>query len=136
YRALQTEVKRKLIAEEMRVLYVAMTRAKEKLVLTGNINSLEKIVEKWHSAIEEDNWLLPIHERKSAKSYLDWIGQSLIRHKDKDILRMTSEAETINKVVLLYLINYTYEFVYIIKIDIDNNIINYYIIIMYNNNKV
>src|SRR5699024_11902867 len=28
YRALQTEVKRKLLAEEMRVLYVAMTRAK------------------------------------------------------------------------------------------------------------
>src|SRR5699024_10294418 len=64
YRALQTEVKRKLIEEEMRVLYVAMTRAKEKLVLTGNINSLEKTVEKWHSVIEEDNWLLPIHERK------------------------------------------------------------------------
>src|SRR5690625_7744297 len=83
----------------MRVLYVAMTRAKEKLVLTGNINSLEKTVEKWHSVIEEDNWLLPIHERKSAKSYLDWIGQSLIRHKDTEILRMRNEGEQINQEV-------------------------------------
>ncbi len=96
YRALQTEVKRKLLAEEMRVLYVAMTRAKEKLVLIGNVNSLEKTVEKWHNVIEHEDWILPTHERKSAKSYLDWIGRSIIRHEDTEILRMTSEAEPMN----------------------------------------
>ena len=121
YRALQTEVKRKLIAEEMRVLYVAMTRAKEKLVLTGNINSLEKIVEKWHSAIEEDNWLLPIHERKSAKSYLDWIGQSLIRHKDTEILRMTSEAEPINQDVYQDKSNWQIEIMHASELDLESD---------------
>ncbi len=96
YRALQTEVKRKLLAEEMRVLYVAMTRAKEKLVMIGNVNSLEKTVENWHNVIEHEEWILPTDERKSAKSYLDWIGKSIVRHADTEILRMTSEAEPLN----------------------------------------
>src|SRR5699024_10982755 len=92
YRALQTKVKRKLITKEMHVLYVVRTPAKEELILTGSITSLEKTVEKWQSVIEEVNWLLPNHERKSAKSNLDWICQSSIRHKDTEILRITSEA--------------------------------------------
>lgn len=100
YRALQTEVKRKLLAEEMRVLYVAMTRAKEKLVLIGNVNSLESTVEKWHNVIEHDEWMLPSDERKSAKSYLDWIGRSMIRHNDTEILRMTSELEPLHEDVI------------------------------------
>ena len=30
-------------AEEMRILYVAMTRAREKLILTGTVRNMEKI---------------------------------------------------------------------------------------------
>src|SRR6185437_9950914 len=39
-----------LKAEEMRVLYVAMTRAKEHLFLIGSIKDLTKTLEKWSDA--------------------------------------------------------------------------------------
>src|SRR5699024_2232115 len=87
----------------------------------GNINSLEKTVEKWHSVIEEDNWLLPIHERKSAKSYLDWIGQSLIRHKDTEILRMTSEAEPINQDVYQDKSNWQIEIMHASELNLESD---------------
>lgn len=35
------------VSEEMRILYVAMTRAKEKLIMTGGVNDSRKAVEKW-----------------------------------------------------------------------------------------
>src|SRR5699024_12334997 len=81
----------------------------------------EKTVEKWHSVIEEDNWLLPIHERKSAKSYLDWIGQSLIRHKDTEILRMTSEAEPINQDVYQDKSNWQIEIMHASELDLERD---------------
>src|SRR5699024_9227707 len=45
YIALKEASRRKLLAEQMRVLYVAMTRAKDKLVLIGNVASFEKKVQ-------------------------------------------------------------------------------------------
>jgi ATP-dependent helicase/nuclease subunit A len=68
------------ISEEMRVLYVALTRAKEKLFLIGTVKSFEKSVKKWKGAMKESEWLLPDFDRAGAGSYLDWIGPSLIRH--------------------------------------------------------
>ncbi|MCM3718662.1 helicase-exonuclease AddAB subunit AddA [Fictibacillus phosphorivorans] len=74
--------KMELIAEEMRVLYVALTRAKEKLYLVGTVNDIEKSAESWSDSLFEENWLLPDHERAGVKSYLDWIGRAVIRHKN------------------------------------------------------
>jgi ATP-dependent helicase/nuclease subunit A len=68
------------ISEEMRVLYVALTRAKEKLFLVGTVKSLEKSLKKWKGTMKEREWLLPDYERAAASSYLDWIGPSLMRH--------------------------------------------------------
>lgn len=51
------------VAEEERVLYVAMTRARDKLILTGHVRNLEK---SW-SAWQEDP------EPGRASSYLDWV---------------------------------------------------------------
>ena len=82
YIALKEASLRKLLAEEMRVLYVAMTRAKEKLVMIGNVNSFEKEVNKWTPLLEHEEWVLPAQLRKDAVSYLDWVGPALIRHKE------------------------------------------------------
>ena len=62
------------LSEEMRVLYVAMTRAKEKLILTGNINGLPKKMETWHrkGAGLENGGLSP-RLILSENSYLDWV---------------------------------------------------------------
>ncbi|UTE79087.1 helicase-exonuclease AddAB subunit AddA [Rossellomorea sp. KS-H15a] len=68
------------ISEEMRVLYVALTRAKEKLYLVGTVKSLEKSLKKWRGALSQTDWLLSDYDRAGASSYLDWIGPSLMRH--------------------------------------------------------
>lgn len=71
----------------MRVLYVALTRAKEKLVLVGNVDSVQKQRQKWAEIANTSNWLLPAYYRAEAKSYLDWIGPALVRHKQNKVLR-------------------------------------------------
>lgn len=79
---LKQKMKLELIAEEMRVLYVALTRAKEKLFLIGTVKDAERSFEKWETHLANEEWLLPDFLKLSAKSYLDWIGPALIRHRD------------------------------------------------------
>ncbi|WP_144509517.1 helicase-exonuclease AddAB subunit AddA [Bacillus sp. FJAT-22090] len=72
-----------LKAEEMRVLYVAMTRAKEYLYLTASIKDLAKTLAKWEDAQATlPDEMLPGYVRAKAKGYLDWIGPALARHAD------------------------------------------------------
>lgn len=67
-------------AEEMRVLYVAMTRAKERLYMTASVKDMERLLEKWK--VNSSEVLMPDFMRSRAKSYLDWIGPALSRHTD------------------------------------------------------
>ncbi|EUJ25636.1 ATP-dependent nuclease subunit A [Listeria cornellensis FSL F6-0969] len=69
-----------MIAEEMRVLYVALTRAEEKLILVGTVPSLEKSVSEWERNLMETDWMLPASVRYQAKNYLQWIGSAFVRH--------------------------------------------------------
>ncbi|OLN23823.1 helicase-exonuclease AddAB subunit AddA [Domibacillus antri] len=80
--AFQRKKKLELLAEEMRVLYVAMTRAKEKLIITGSVKKAEKKMSGWTLAGEHDSMLLSDAVRSSASSYMDWIGPALMRHED------------------------------------------------------
>ncbi|WP_067729759.1 helicase-exonuclease AddAB subunit AddA [Oceanobacillus damuensis] len=82
YHALQQEKLRELLAEEMRVLYVALTRAKEKLIMVGTVASMEKKLQKWQKMIDHSEWVLPAHFRMESKTYLDWVGPALIRHQE------------------------------------------------------
>jgi ATP-dependent helicase/nuclease subunit A len=81
YFTLQKRMKLELLAEEMRVLYVALTRAKEKLILVGTVNDWEKELLSWAEAPGEE-WLLSDYERSTSKTYLNWIGPAIIRHQD------------------------------------------------------
>ncbi|WP_077317825.1 helicase-exonuclease AddAB subunit AddA [Virgibacillus proomii] len=92
YHALKRTMLREQLAEEMRVLYVALTRAKEKLVMIGNVTSFEKKQEKWEKICDHQEWVLPVYFRIEAKSYLDWVAPALLRHRDSNILR-TEEVE-------------------------------------------
>lgn len=80
--AMKRRMKMELLAEEMRVLYVALTRAKEKLFLVGTVKDGEKSIDKWKQDAGTEQWLLPDYVRAKAKSYIDWIGPALIRHQD------------------------------------------------------
>ena len=61
------------MGEEIRVLYVAMTRAREKLVLVGAVEDIEKTTEKWEYAKKAVSPLTYTQMLK-AKNYLDWLG--------------------------------------------------------------
>lgn len=60
------------LGEELRVLYVAMTRAKEKLVMTGTDRFLEKKLERWSQKTWETS-RIPYTILSGAGSYLDWL---------------------------------------------------------------
>ena len=65
------------LAEEMRVLYVALTRAKEKLILTGAVDRLERLAQKCVSLADASERTLPYPALSSATSYLDWVLPAL-----------------------------------------------------------
>lgn len=89
--AMKKKMKIELLSEELRVLYVALTRAKEKLFLVGTLKDAGKTLADWQNSMAHEEWLLPDFERAQAKSYLDWIGPALIRHGDAERLRENSE---------------------------------------------
>lgn len=67
-KVIQKKVQIENLGEELRVLYVAMTRAKEKLIMTGYLKSLEEIAGKEFS----------FFELTSAKSYTDWVLPAML----------------------------------------------------------
>lgn len=71
--AIKSKVLKESLSEEMRVLYVALTRAKEKLIISGSVNNLEKSIVKWKSAIDVSQKKLSQIYVSSARSYLDLI---------------------------------------------------------------
>src|SRR5699024_200446 len=76
---IKEELRLQQLSEELRVLYVALTRPKEKLILIETVKNLEKEKEKWQMAETSlnDFGVLPIYMRGEATSYLDWIMSAL-----------------------------------------------------------
>ncbi|WP_026652960.1 helicase-exonuclease AddAB subunit AddA [Butyrivibrio proteoclasticus] len=70
------------LGEELRVLYVALTRAKEKLYLTACFKDVATTVDKAlkEIALIAANTVLPYSIRSGAHSYLDLLLPSLMRH--------------------------------------------------------
>ncbi|HEX7063589.1 MAG TPA: helicase-exonuclease AddAB subunit AddA [Bacillales bacterium] len=91
--AMKRKSEMEMRAEEMRVLYVALTRAREKLYLVGTVKDVGKTVTQWAQQAVHPNWLLPDYARANAKGYIDWVGPALLRHRDAEPLRKIIEAE-------------------------------------------
>ncbi|MBK5241028.1 helicase-exonuclease AddAB subunit AddA [Clostridium sp.] len=85
--ALKKTIRIESLSEEMRVLYVAFTRAKEKLIITGAMRNIEKNLIRMSSVLSESGEKLGEYEILKAKSYLDWIVPAVIRHEDGKMLR-------------------------------------------------
>lgn len=85
--AFKRKKKMEMLAEEMRILYVAMTRAKEKLYLTATLNDALKKINQWQEVASNPDWLLKDYERAAVTGYIDWIGPALVRHQDARELR-------------------------------------------------
>lgn len=99
YQAVKNQLMREALAEEMRVLYVALTRAREKLVMVGNVASLEKKREKWQKMATHAEWVLPAHFRSKLKTYLDLVAAALIRHENNEQLRLDPISEQIPEAI-------------------------------------
>jgi len=80
--AMKEKKQLELKAEEMRVLYVAMTRAKEKLMLVATVKDAQKSIGKWQDIAHAAGDMLPEYVRSRAKGFLDWVGPAIARHPD------------------------------------------------------
>ncbi len=92
--AMKNQIRIETLSEEMRVLYVALTRAKEKIIITGyckNNNKKELELEEIHDRYEELTYIL----LKKCKSYLDWIRMVCIYNKEK--MEKLAEINIYNK---------------------------------------
>ena len=78
--AMKYKIMTENLSEEMRILYVALTRAKDKLILLGTIKGITKAAKKWKNNIS------PFYLQKGV-SYYDWILPVLTRHRGNDELR-------------------------------------------------
>ncbi len=89
--AIALDLRRELIAEEMRILYVAMTRAEEKLVFVMTKDNVESAISK-HAAALEAEWSSPndpidAQTVLSASGMGDWVLMCALLHPSGDILR-------------------------------------------------
>lgn len=72
-------------AEDLRVLYVALTRAEQRLFITGSFNEensrqhLAGAWNQWQKAFQSAGTLLGAQVRVRANSFMDWIGLALAR---------------------------------------------------------
>lgn len=93
YLAINRRTRLELLAEEMRVLYVALTRPRDKMILVGTVRDLPRKIASWSSVQNRDELLLADHLLARGRSYLDWVGPALIRHPAAAILRKLGGSE-------------------------------------------
>lgn len=82
--------RREMVSEELRILYVALTRAKEKLIITAASGTLEKQLKSWGRLAAMER--LPDYAMGAVRSPLAWILAPLLRHPAGDCLRERAEA--------------------------------------------
>ncbi|MGC4033343.1 MAG: helicase-exonuclease AddAB subunit AddA [Tepidisphaeraceae bacterium] len=70
----QHEIRRRSLAEELRVLYVGATRAREKLILIGSADAAKP--QAWDDAWQGHRGPIPAGDVLGARSMLDWLGMA------------------------------------------------------------
>ena len=88
-------------AEDLRVLYVALTRAQQRLIITGSVNEnkegtgrsgLKQAAKTWQKALQSSTAVIGSQARLNAHSFLDWIGMGMMRAADFDLADLGMEA--------------------------------------------
>lgn len=92
HRAVRIASESRLMSETLRVFYVALTRAREKLVIVGSTESkMSSVVDKAILSVTGDKLSVSPYAVRRAGSFLDWIVESVIRHPGAKVLRDQSE---------------------------------------------
>ncbi|MCI8666083.1 MAG: helicase-exonuclease AddAB subunit AddA [Dorea sp.] len=111
------------LGEELRVLYVAFTRAKEKLIITGTISNLEKKMAGYEMVGVQQEETLPFRTLSKAGTYWDWLLPALARLPEEvpivkkiltfeDIVREEVAEETAGRITKTMLEQWDTENVY------------------------
>lgn len=81
------KIKTETLSEELRILYVAFTRARERLIITGLVKDIRKNCEKWCSAVDNENNKLSKYYLSNSKSLIDWLGAAVVRCDGGEVIR-------------------------------------------------
>lgn len=88
--AIRQKLRLETLSEEMRILYVAFTRAKEKLIMTGCVRDVNKACSRWCAIADTKSKKLPQYDMQQASTYLEWLGPALARHKSAESFRQAA----------------------------------------------
>lgn len=99
-KAIAKQIDLENLGEELRVLYVALTRAKEKLILTGTLKDAPEKLEFFRQqaalyAHSSDATVIPYLTRESAAGYLDWVLPAVLSYGEKYPVRVVEAAELV-----------------------------------------
>ena len=99
-KAIAKQIDLENLGEELRVLYVALTRAKEKLILTGTLKDAPEKLEFFRQqaalyAHSSDTTAIPYLTRESAAGYLDWVLPAVLSYGDKYPVRIVEAAKLV-----------------------------------------
>ncbi|MGE5389640.1 MAG: helicase-exonuclease AddAB subunit AddA, partial [Deltaproteobacteria bacterium] len=83
---LRRKIRLESLSEEMRILYVAMTRAEAKLIIYGTCGDLAGRCHKWCQTPGP-------FTLARGRHFLDWLGPFLLRHPDGQVLRNHAEID-------------------------------------------
>ena len=120
YEAVRNKIAEESVSEEMRVLYVALTRAKQKLICTATVKDFEKRMEK--ISVGEH---ATVFEALSTKDFLDWILRgiddnwkltvvspeeiSLTQYEEKPSAVMPGHCDDISEIKEIFEYKYPFE---------------------------
>ena len=105
--AIKLKMKQETLSEEQRILYVALTRAKEKLYITGRSKDFIKYVQDKNKVLEmyeSENIKLDAKLMKKANSYLDWIMYVYLFNQGRTIT-LKGESYKLSDIITLNVSN-------------------------------
>lgn len=105
--AIKERKKQRGYAEQMRLLYVALTRAEQKLFLVGTAESKEKAFAKWDKGNASHDKTLPPRLRLTINNFMDWIGTAIARHQLADADTPSLQE---NQQIKNYKVDFAYRF--------------------------
>lgn len=76
------------LGEELRVLYVAFTRAKEKLIITGTVSNLDKKLSGYSIIADREQEELSFGDLSKVTTYWDWILPAMMRVSENDPIQV------------------------------------------------
>ena len=95
--AIKEQIRKELKEEEMRLLYVAITRAREKLIIVGTDKNLKKSLQKKEEMLQITDNKVTGSISSKAKTYLDWLEMvNLADKKMPDLIEVFTHSKNEN----------------------------------------